>query len=98
MTIGTSSALEELQSLRNFGRVLARTDPPSFFLRWSDDGETLFYNDEFSLPMHNFHCLTKYFLLTAKMLCKDLMFDLDTEIYLAKIKDDMTNIQSGFYF
>ncbi|KAH8750132.1 hypothetical protein F5882DRAFT_488086, partial [Hyaloscypha sp. PMI_1271] len=33
------SPLEEFQSLRDFGRVIARTDPPSFLLRWSDDGE-----------------------------------------------------------
>jgi hypothetical protein len=39
--------LEEFQSLRDFGRVIARTDPPSFLLRWSDDVETVFYGDNF---------------------------------------------------
>ncbi|KAH9203136.1 hypothetical protein DL95DRAFT_377907 [Leptodontidium sp. 2 PMI_412] len=42
MITGSPSPLEEFQSLRDFGRVIARTDPPSFLLRWSDDGETVF--------------------------------------------------------
>ncbi|KAH8587035.1 hypothetical protein B0O99DRAFT_656577 [Bisporella sp. PMI_857] len=39
MITGSPSALEELQSLRDFGRVISRTDDPSFLLHWSDDGQ-----------------------------------------------------------
>lgn len=54
MIAGSPYSLEEFQSLRDFGGVMARTDPPSFLLRWSDDGEIVFYGDEFSLIMENF--------------------------------------------
>ncbi|KAK5292262.1 hypothetical protein LTR16_001987 [Cryomyces antarcticus] len=98
MTTGSPSPLEELQSLRDFGRVMARTDPPSFLLRWSDDGQTVCYGDSFSLTVQDFCSLVKHFLSTAEELCNSLMFDLDPVIDLAKLKDDMTNVQSGFSF
>jgi hypothetical protein len=50
MIAGSPTPREEFQSLRDFGRVIARTDPPSFLLRWSDDGETVSYGDDFTLP------------------------------------------------
>ncbi|KAH8749809.1 hypothetical protein BGZ57DRAFT_1019545 [Hyaloscypha finlandica] len=98
MIAGSPTPLEEFQNLRDFGRKVARTDTPSFFLRWSDDGQTLFYGDDFSLTMDGFRSLAKHFLLKAEELCEGLMFDLKPAIDLAKVKDDMTNVQSGFSF
>jgi len=62
MTTGSQSPLEEFQSLRDFGRLIARTDPPSFLLHWSDDGETVFYGDDFSLTMQSFRGLADHFI------------------------------------
>ena len=98
MLTGSPSALEELQSLRHFGRVMAREDPPSFLLRWSDDGQTIFYEDAFSLTMQDFCRLPKHFLNKARQLCDELMFDLHPVIDLAKTKDDMANTETGFSF
>jgi len=98
MTTGAQSPLKELQGLRDFGRVIARSDPPSFLLRWSDDDETVFYGDEFNLTMEKFRALAEHFIAEAEVLCDDLMFDLDPEIDLGKVKDDMTNSQTGFSF
>jgi hypothetical protein len=83
--------LEEFQSLRDFGRVIARTDPPSFLLHWSDDGETLSYSDDFSLTMNSFRGLADYFLSKTEELYTDLLFDLDLAVDLAKTKDHMAN-------
>ncbi|EXM12652.1 hypothetical protein FOTG_18858 [Fusarium oxysporum f. sp. vasinfectum 25433] len=41
MALGSQSPLAELVSLRNFGRAIARTEPPSILFYWSDDGETV---------------------------------------------------------
>jgi hypothetical protein len=75
MTTGAPSALEELQSLRDFGRVMSRTDAPSFLLRWSDDGQVVSYGDNFSLTMEKYRCLAKYFLTKADELCNTLTLE-----------------------
>ena len=77
---------------------MARTDPPSFLLRWSNDNKTLFYGDEFSLTMEAFRSLAEHFFLKAEKLCGDLMFDLNPDIDLSKVRDDMTNDKCGFSF
>jgi hypothetical protein len=98
MTTGAPSALEELQSLRDFGRVMSRTDAPSFLLRWSDDGQVVSYGDNFSLTIEKYRCLAKYFLTKADELCNTVMFDLIPDIDLSSIKDDLGNAQHGFSF
>jgi hypothetical protein len=45
MVLGCLTPLGVFISLRSRGRKLARADPPSFLARWSDDGQTLYYND-----------------------------------------------------
>ena len=98
MITSSPSPLEEFQSLRDFGRILARTDPPSFLLRQSDGGETRFYRDDFSLIMTTFRVLAEHFLTKAKELCDKLIFGLDPNINLATIKDDLSNTQYSFSF
>lgn len=98
MITGSLSPLEKFQSLRNFSQVIARTNPPSFFLHWSDNGETVSYEDDFSLIMKSFRELAKHFLVKAKELCDDLMFGLNPVIDLAKVKDNLTNTYYGFSF
>jgi Orsellinic acid/F9775 biosynthesis cluster protein D len=98
MITGSPTPLEEFQSLRNYGRVIARTDPPSFILRWSDDSETVSYGDDFTLTMESFRGLAEHFLTKAEELCDALMFGLEPEIDLVNIKDNLTNIQYSFSF
>ena len=98
MTTGSPSALEELQSLRDFGRVMSRTDDPSFLLHWSDDGQVVRHGDHFSLTMKRYRGLASYFITKAEELCHSLMFDLCPDIDLASLKDDMANINYGFSF
>jgi hypothetical protein len=98
MITGSQSPLEEFQSLRDFGRVIARTDAPAFLLRWSDDGETVSYGDKFHLTMQDFRGLAEYFTVHAEELCEELMYDLDPVVDLASVKDDLTNTRSGFSF
>jgi hypothetical protein len=98
MIAGSPTPLEEWQNLRDFGRRIAQADTPAVFIRWSDDGQTLFHGDKFSLGMQGFQDLARHFLFKAEGLCKDLMFGLKPAIDLAKVKDDLSNVQSGFSF
>ncbi|KAK2684922.1 hypothetical protein QWA68_016528 [Fusarium oxysporum] len=97
MVLGSQSPLAELVSLRNFGRTIARTEPPSILFHWSDDGETV-SNGSLQLTMEKFRELPEYFTSRAEELCGSLMYGLEPEIDLASVKDDMANSQSGYCF
>ncbi|SCO92411.1 uncharacterized protein FRV6_16539 [Fusarium oxysporum] len=97
MVLGLQSPLAELVSLRNFGRTIARTEPPSILFYWSDDGETI-SNGSLQLTMDKFRELPEYFTSQAEELCGSLMYGLEPEIDLASVKDDLANSQSGYCF
>ena len=63
---GSLSLLEELISLRRFGRFAARLEPPAVFLNWSEDGQTVTYNNKFSLTMQAFRDLANHFISSAQ--------------------------------
>ncbi|EXL40293.1 hypothetical protein FOCG_17181 [Fusarium oxysporum f. sp. radicis-lycopersici 26381] len=98
MVSGAQSAFEEMMSLRNYGRVMAQSDPLTFLLRWSDDSQTVFYGDILQVTMSDFRRLPRYFIDEAESLCDDMMFGWKPTIDLSKLKDDMTNMSRGFSF
>ncbi|EEA22401.1 conserved hypothetical protein [Talaromyces marneffei ATCC 18224] len=89
--------LAEFQSLRDYGRTIARTDPPSFLLRWSEDGQTVSFGGG-ELHMATFRRLAWYFLDEAETLCQDLLLDYYLSIDLDSVQDDLTNLSRGFSF
>ncbi|RSL44777.1 hypothetical protein CEP54_014543 [Fusarium duplospermum] len=98
MVSGSLSPLAGLHSLRNFGQKVAKTEPPPFLLRWSDDGERVSYGDHFTLSMDEFRRLSDHFITRAEQLCDELMFGLEPNLDVSKIKDDLTNTQPVFSF
>jgi hypothetical protein len=89
--------LGELLSLRAFGRKLARSDTPPFLVRWSDDGQTLFYDDT-SISMTEFRNFSHSLVQRAEALCDVLMFGWLPSVNLSQIKDDMSNTACGYSF
>jgi hypothetical protein len=65
MVEGAMYPLAECQSLRDYGRVIGRTDPPSFLFRWSDDGQTISYDGK-DVTMDSFRCFGELFLDDAE--------------------------------
>lgn len=59
---GSLSLLAELQNLHNFGQKVAKTEPPPFLLRWSDDGNVISYGSDFSMSMGEFRGLANHFI------------------------------------
>ncbi|KAM0361927.1 hypothetical protein ACHAO7_011710 [Fusarium culmorum] len=98
MVSGAQSAFEEMMSLRNYGRVMAQSDPPTFLLRWSDDSQTVFHGDTLQITMGDFRRLPRYFIDKAESICDDMMFGWKPAIDLSTVKDDMTNMSRGFSF
>lgn len=98
MVTGSQSSFDELHDLRNFGRNIARTDVPSFMLRWSDDGQTVYYDDAFHITMSEFRGLADYFITNAEDLCSRLMLGLSPEVDLEVVKDKLASSEVGYSF
>ncbi|KAI3565868.1 hypothetical protein IWW34DRAFT_812633 [Fusarium oxysporum f. sp. albedinis] len=89
--------LAELISLRDFGRNIARTEPPSMLFHWSNDCEIMSHSI-FQVTMNDFRKLPDYFLTQADVLCDRLMFGMHPNVDLMKVKDDMASSKSGYSF
>jgi hypothetical protein len=76
---------------------MARTDPPSFLLRWSDDGNTLHYDDA-SITMDEFRVFSDHLIQLGEKQCRGLMYDWLPEVDLAQVKDEWGNTRRGFSF
>jgi hypothetical protein len=65
MLPGSLTPLGEFQSLRCFGKSQALLDPPSFFLHWSPDGNTVSL-ENISVTLDAFRALPEYFIRQAE--------------------------------
>jgi hypothetical protein len=97
MVFGCLTPLGEFLSLRAFGRKLARSDTPSFLVRWSDDGRTLFYDDT-SISMEDFRNFGHSLVRHAEALCDILMFNWLPRVDLNRVRDEMSNTRQGYSF
>jgi hypothetical protein len=97
MVLGSQYPLAELISLRDFGRNIARTEPPSMLFRWSNDSETVSHAT-FQISIKNFRNLADHFIIQAEALCDQLMFGVHPQVNLSKIKDDISSSESGYNF
>jgi hypothetical protein len=97
MVHGCMSSLAEFLSLRDYGRVIARTDPPAFMFRWSDDGQSINY-DNVSITLQQFRTFAHEILAQAELVCARLMYDWKPRVSLKSIKDDLRNTTNGFSF
>ncbi|CAK7207844.1 hypothetical protein SEUCBS139899_010659, partial [Sporothrix eucalyptigena] len=95
---GSQSAFDELFSLRAAGRAAARNEPPSTFFRWSDDGQTLSYEDGVLISMDQFRLLSQYALTTSEQLACRVLCGFRPAVNLSSLRDEMTNTDMGFSF
>ncbi|RYC81100.1 hypothetical protein BFJ63_vAg16006 [Fusarium oxysporum f. sp. narcissi] len=92
MVLGSQYSLAELISLRDFGRNVARTEPPSMLFHWSNDGEIVSHAT-LQVTMNDFRKLPDYFITQAEALCDRLMFGIHPNV-----KDDIASSKSGYSF
>ncbi|KAG7000202.1 hypothetical protein FocnCong_v013233 [Fusarium oxysporum f. sp. conglutinans] len=97
MVLGSQYPLAELISLRDFGRNVARTEPPSMLFHWSNDGEIVSHAT-LQVTMNDFRKLPDYFITQAEALCDGLMFGMHPNIDLMKVKDNIASSKSGYSF
>jgi hypothetical protein len=97
MVLGSQYPLAELISLRDFGRNVARNEPPSVLFHWSNDSETISHT-AIQITMNDFRKLPDYFITQAEALCDRLMFGIQPDIDLSRVKDDISSSKSGHSF
>lgn len=86
MLPGCSTPLGEFQSLRTFGKHQATLDPPSMFLHWSLNKDSVML-ENLTLSMTAFRALPGYFISEARTLCATLLLGLHPEVKLDTIQD-----------
>jgi hypothetical protein len=64
----------------------------------SDDGQMVGWGGDAEVSMGQFRSLTAYLIKEANRLCNDLMFGLEPDIDLLKIKDNMAHCDKEYYF
>jgi hypothetical protein len=98
MVAGAPSPFEEIFCLMAYGRAMAATDTPPFLLRWSDDGQSVSYDDQLTITMGQFRTLPDVVLREAEGLCDTLMYGWQPKVDLGSIKDSLTNRGHGYSF
>jgi hypothetical protein len=98
MVAGAPSAFEEIFCLMAYGRTMAATDTPPFLLRWSDDSQSVSYDDRLTITMDQFRTLPDVVLRMAERLCDTLMYGWQPEVDLGSVKDNLTNRGHGYSF
>ncbi len=89
--MGAQSPFEEMSSLMAYGRAVASSDAPSFLLLWSDDGQSVSYDDCLTITMAQFRAFVDVVLGEAERLCDELMYHWKPKVDLGLIKDSLTN-------
>jgi hypothetical protein len=97
MVEGAMHPLAEFQSLRDFARVIGRTDPPSFLFRWSDDSQTISHGTK-HVTRDSFRRSSEVFVDEAENICQELMFGVLPPVDLSQVKDEINNTSQGFSF
>jgi hypothetical protein len=97
MCLGSQAPLGELLSLRSYGRAFSRNDGPSFRVRWSDDGETVFWADG-KLCLSEFRSFAQHSMDSADALLHEMMYGMRPRFDLSRFYDDMSVTKQGYSF
>ena len=97
MCLDSLAPFGEFYSLRDFGKKALCSEGLSFWVQWSEDGQTLFFA-EHRLQLSQFRQLAHSILDAATTRCSRLMFDWLPAVDLRNIKDDFRNTHYGFSF
>jgi hypothetical protein len=94
---GSSAPVSELLSLRAYGRVLARTDGSAFRVEWTDDGESVKWEDGI-LTMNQFRALGRRALNLVQETIGELMGTFRPTINLSLLRDRISEHRHGYSF
>ncbi|KAJ5142419.1 hypothetical protein N7526_003414 [Penicillium atrosanguineum] len=90
MLPGSMTPLGEFQNLRLFGKRQALLDPPSVFVHWSPNGDTVFL-ENITITMEAFRALPGYFIRQAEELCSALLLNIRPHIDFNGTQDSLVD-------
>ncbi len=91
------SSLGEFVSLQDYDQVLSHFNPPTLMIHWSDDSQTLDYDERF-ITLQQFQDFAHIIIKSAASVYSRLMYDWQPKINLGMIKNDFWNNRKGFSF
>ncbi|KIW21953.1 uncharacterized protein PV07_12646 [Cladophialophora immunda] len=97
MCAGSLTPLGEMISLLDYGRRMLRSEPPTFFVRWSDDRQTIFFDDH-GLHMDQFRGFARSLSDSATDWYNQLMHQWQPDVSLGGIRDSFSNNTPGYSF
>ena len=87
----------ELLSLRTYGRAVSRSDGPSFRVSWSEDSNTIVWDDG-RMHLNQFRELGLSALRETKASLDRLLYGLQPNIELDRVLDRLSNTAQGYSF
>jgi hypothetical protein len=97
LCLGSPTPMNELLSLRDYGRVIGRSDGLSFRVTWSEDGETVAW-DKHNMSMAQFRRIAHDTNEATEKVCRQLMYGWSPQVDLGSIRDHMSNVRAGYSF
>ncbi|KAL0764704.1 hypothetical protein CaCOL14_012794 [Colletotrichum acutatum] len=97
MCLASQAPLGEFLSLRAYGRTVSPADGPSFRFSWSDDGQTISWDDG-RLSLQRFRSLAHDMVQHTASAVDRLMYGWHPVFDLSKTKDRMANTNRGYSF
>ncbi|KAF7596065.1 hypothetical protein BBP40_003327 [Aspergillus hancockii] len=78
-------------------RSMALVETPSYLLRWSEDGQTVYYNNQ-AFTMDRSHRLVDHLFSMVEEQWQELMFDTLPPVGTSRVVDDLPNRRPGLSF
>jgi hypothetical protein len=97
LCLGSPAPMNEFLSLRDYGRVIGRSDGPSFRVTWSEDGQIVSWNNH-HLSMAQFRQIGQDSLQATSVVCSQLMHGWSPEVDLSAISDDLSCTAARYSF
>ncbi|KAK0370042.1 hypothetical protein CLIM01_12595 [Colletotrichum limetticola] len=97
MCLASQAPLGEFLSLRAYGRTVSPADGPSFRFSWSDDGQTISWDDG-RLSLQQFRSLAHDMVQHTASAVDRLMYGWHPVFDLSKTKDRMAYTHRGYSF
>ncbi|KAK2035747.1 hypothetical protein LZ31DRAFT_537228 [Colletotrichum somersetense] len=97
MCLASQAPLGEFLSLRAYGRAVSSADGPTFRFDWSDDGQTISWDDG-RLSLQQFRSLAQDMARDTASAVDRLMYGWNPVFDLSKTKDRMANTHRGYSF
>jgi hypothetical protein len=97
LCLGSPAPMNELLSLRDYGRVISRSDGPSFRVTWSEDGQIVSWDNQ-HLSMSQFQQVGQDSLQATAAICSQLMYGWSPQIDLSQVHDDLSCNAAGYSF